>query len=274
MKLKVLCDNNTIIDRYYLGEPGIALLIEVDGKQILLDTGYSDVFLRNAHIMGIDLRELDFLAISHGHDDHTGGLSSLLKYYEASHMQKTVELVAHPGSFATKVSHGREIGLNLREFALTAYFKLNKTKEPFQLTDRLTYLGEIPRRNDFENKIPIGSVQNAQGQWVPDFLADDTALAYRSDEGLVIITGCSHSGICNIIEHAKTLCGETRIADVIGGFHLLDTPPDLMARTLQYLSAQSIRCMHPCHCTDLQAKIALSKVLRVEETGVGAVYTY
>lgn len=274
MKLTVLCDNNTIIDRYYLGEPGIALLIEDAGKKILLDTGYSDVFLHNAHIMGIDLKDLDFLAISHGHDDHTGGLASLLKYYEAAQMQKKVELVAHPEAFETKVCHGREIGLNLKEFALTAYFRLNKTKEPFHLTDRLVYLGEIQRRNDFENKISIGSVRNAQGEWVPDFLADDTALAYRSDEGLVIITGCSHSGICNIIEQAKILCGETRIADVIGGFHLLDTPPALMAQTLQYLSAQSIRCMHPCHCTDLQAKIALSKVLKVEDTGVGAVYTY
>lgn len=274
MKLTVLCDNNTIIDRYYLGEPGVSFLIEDAGKKILLDTGYSDVFLHNAHIMGIDLKGLDFLTISHGHDDHTGGLASLLKYYEASHMQKKVDLVAHPDAFETKVSHEREIGLNLKEFALTAYFKLNKTKEPFQLTDRLLYLGEIPRQNAFENKIPIGSVQNSQGQWVPDWLADDTALAYRSDEGLVIITGCSHSGICNIIEHAKTLCGETRIADVIGGFHLLDAPSALMTQTLQYLSAQSIRCMHPCHCTDLKAKIALSKILRVEDTGVGAVYTY
>lgn len=274
MQLTVLCDNNTLIDQYFLGEPGFSLLIEDAGQKILLDTGYSNVFLSNAQLMGIDLKELDTLVISHGHDDHTGGLASLLKYYEASQMAKKVKLIAHPQAFETKISHGREIGLNLKESALDGYFCVHKAKAPCYLTENLLYLGQIPRSNHFENKTAIGFCGDGQGGLTPDRMLDDTALVYKSTQGLVILTGCSHSGICNIIQYAKELCGEQPIADVIGGFHLLDTEKSLMDQTLAYLSAQNIAKMHPCHCTDLQAKLALSRVLPVEEIGVSSRCTY
>lgn len=75
MKLTVLVDNNTYIDQYYLGEPGVSYFIEDCGIRILFDTGYSDVYVRNAKKMGIDLSELDAVVLSHGHNDHTGGLA-------------------------------------------------------------------------------------------------------------------------------------------------------------------------------------------------------
>lgn len=74
MKLTVLTDNHTHIDQYYLGEPALCLHIETDGRKILLDTGYSDVCLRNSRAMGIDLRQVDTIVLSHGHNDHTRGL--------------------------------------------------------------------------------------------------------------------------------------------------------------------------------------------------------
>ena len=78
MKLKVLTDNYTYIDQYYLGEPGLSIYIEADGRRFLLDTGYSDVFLRNAVKMQINLKALDGIIFSHGHNDHTAGLPYLL----------------------------------------------------------------------------------------------------------------------------------------------------------------------------------------------------
>jgi metal-dependent hydrolase (beta-lactamase superfamily II) len=74
MKLSVLVDNNTLIDRYFLGEPALSFFIEEDDKRILFDTGYSDAFIRNAEKMRIDLRNLDWVALSHGHVDHTWGV--------------------------------------------------------------------------------------------------------------------------------------------------------------------------------------------------------
>ena len=74
LTLSILCDNNTLIDRYYYGEPGVSYYIEIDSARILFDTGYSDVFLKNAKLMDIDLSTITHLVISHGHDDHTNGL--------------------------------------------------------------------------------------------------------------------------------------------------------------------------------------------------------
>lgn len=73
MKLTVLVDNNTFVDEYLIGEPGVSYYIECDGKKILFDLGYSDVFLKNAQTLKIDLSDIDDLVISHGHNDHTWG---------------------------------------------------------------------------------------------------------------------------------------------------------------------------------------------------------
>lgn len=274
MKVTILCDNNTTIDRYFLGEPAFSALIEEDDQKILMDTGYSDIFIHNAQLLGLEIKEIDSLIFSHGHDDHTGGMGGLLKYYEATQMKKKVDLIAHEKAFESKISQGREIGLNLRESALEGYFNVKKINEPFQLTENLVYLGEIPRRNDFENKITFGVTKGANGELEPDYIIDDTSLVYKTDEGLVIVTGCCHAGICNTIEYAKEVCGDDRIVDVIGGFHLLNVDPAVMEQILNYLSRQKISAMHPCHCTDVKAKISLARVVEVEDLGVGDSFEY
>ncbi|MFR8652958.1 MBL fold metallo-hydrolase [Megamonas funiformis] len=90
--LNVLVDNNTFIDKYFLGEPALSYFIELDNKKILFDTGYSDIFLTNANKMNISLANLDYIVLSHGHSDYTGGLKSLLHKYN---LEKT-KLIAHP----------------------------------------------------------------------------------------------------------------------------------------------------------------------------------
>ena len=100
MKLTVLIDNNTLIDRYFLGEPGVSYLIEDEGKKVLFDVGYSDAFITNARKLSIDLLDVDFVVLSHSHLDHTWGLIPLLRLYtegiiEKLHVKKPA-LVAHP----------------------------------------------------------------------------------------------------------------------------------------------------------------------------------
>ena len=90
MKLVVLADNNTYIDQYYLAEPALSIYIENGGKKYLFDTVYSDVYLKNAAKLGIDLESLDAVIISHGHNDHTGGLAFYPK------RQNKPLLIAHP----------------------------------------------------------------------------------------------------------------------------------------------------------------------------------
>ena len=112
------------------------------------------------------------------------------------------------------------------------------------------------------------------GREVDDFLLDDTALAYKSPKGLVIITGCSHSGICNIVEYARKVCGDGRVVDITGGFHLLDPNREQLQGTMAYFEALNPNCVHACHCTDLASKIALSGVVPVKEVGVGLALEY
>ena len=108
MKLKVLEDNNTFIDMYYLGEPAVSYYIEDGNDRILFDVGYSDAFIKNAEKMNINLREVNKLVISHGHDDHTGGL----KYF--FNENRNVDLISHPESFNYKEDNtGLYIGTSL-----------------------------------------------------------------------------------------------------------------------------------------------------------------
>ncbi len=141
------------------------------------------------------------------------------------------------------------------------------------MTERLLFLGEIERGNDFEAKRPIGRVVVGREEQ-PDYLLDDTALAYQSPEGLIIITGCSHAGICNIVEHAKRRCGDDRIIDIIGGFHLLEPSAEQLEGTVAYMRSLEPGSVHACHCTDLSSKIALSKVVNLKEVGVGLALGY
>jgi 7,8-dihydropterin-6-yl-methyl-4-(beta-D-ribofuranosyl)aminobenzene 5'-phosphate synthase len=274
MKLTVLCDNNSLIDRYLLAEPGLSLYLEVDGKTVLLDAGYSDVFLHNARRLGVDLLELDELVLSHGHMDHTWGLDPLMRLYIEAAIEglrlRRPRLSAHPDCFHTRsVDHLPEIGTLHCIPKLTEQFMLNLTPEPFKLTDSLHFLGAIPRRFGFEGMQPMGELRQS-GLEVPDMIPDDTALACETAQGLVVITGCAHAGICNTVEHAREVTGVEQVVDIIGGTHLLDASQERLEKTADYLQKLNLKDFHPCHCTDLQAKIAFAKAgLPVSEVGVG-----
>jgi len=278
MKLTVLIDNNTLIDRYFLGEPGVSYLIEDESKQILFDVGYSNAFIINAQKLNINLLQSDVIVLSHGHLDHTWGLDPLLKLYTEAKIEslpcKHSKLIAHPAIFQSRSLDGlNEIGCTIPQSKLERHFEIKLQKEPLWLTNKLVFLGEIERSNDFENKTPMGNI-HIDGKTKPDYLLDDTALAYKGKEGLVIITGCSHSGICNIIEYAKKVCKEDKIVDVIGGFHLMKPSEKQMLGTLNYFEKVKAKKIHACHCVDLDSKIALSKVANLKEVGVGLSIKY
>jgi len=265
MKLKVLVENNTYIDVDAMGEPGVCFYIEDCGKKLLLDTAITGLYRKNAQFFGVDLSGVTAVVISHGHYDHTNGLKDLMDQPYA----ENIELIAHPDAFVHKqLESGLDIGSAVTRAELEKVFRLTLTKEPYWLTDRLVYLGEIPRIFDFENREPINLMQDAAGGLVPDPLIDDTALAYKGEAGTYVITGCSHSGICNIIEQAKRVCGDDRVAGVIGGFHLFGVTEQLAA-TIDYLASQNIGLLAPCHCVNFPAKAAIHSRLPVEEVAVG-----
>lgn len=280
MKLTVLVDNNTLIDRYFIGEPGLSYLIEDEGTNILFDVGYSDAFLKNAGAMGLSLLDIDSVVLSHSHLDHTWGLVPLIKYYTEAAIEKRPfkrpAIVTHPMAFhSRRCDDIMEFGSMISKESLSRHFEMKLSKEPVHLTDKLVFLGEIERNNDFEARTSIGKVvMGPDGNEEDDFMDEDSAMVYKSSRGLVVITGCSHSGICNIVEQAKKVCREERIADIIGGFHLQEAPQDVLAGTLEYMKKINPEKIHACHCTDLPAKIALAGVADLKEVGVGLTIEY
>lgn len=164
--------------------------------------------------------------------------------------------------------------MNHNALCFDYFFNIVSSTHPLKLSEDITFLGQIPRLNHFEAQNPIGHTHNHDGELTADYVIDDSAMAIKTKDGLVIVTGCSHAGICNIIEHAKSVTGESKIASVIGGFHLLNADESLLSETGKYLSALSATTLYPSHCTDLAAKIHLSRYVDLKETGVGLTLTF
>jgi len=275
LTLTVLTDNNTLTDGYFTGEPGLSFLLRTAGKKILFDTGYSGVFMANAEKMGIDLRDLDVVALSHGHLDHTWGLATLIRLLTESKIEgrahRVPELIAHPLCFCPKEKLPlQNNGSMLDETEVRRQFPVNLSQSPVWITDDLVFLGEIPRKFSFEQTDPgKRRIRYPDGRTEPDQLLDDSALAFRSSAGLVIITGCSHAGVCNITEYAREVCGEQRVVAIIGGLHLLTPTPSRLQETGEYLKQLQLQALYACHCTSLSSKIALARYCPMQEVGVG-----
>lgn len=220
----------------FASEHGLSFLIEVDQKKILFDTGASNLFIRSAAKLGIDLEEVDRIVLSHGHWDHGNGL----EYMEG----KT--LVCHPDCFVkrSRKKGDGQLGLSLSEKEMGERFNLETFRKPIQLSKHSWFLGEIPRKNNFEAK----STKYVLEDGSEDFIMDDSGLAVITDKGLVVISGCAHSGICNMIEHARRVTGISKVAGVIGGFHLTDDN-NQTKKTIAYLEKLEVPQVIPSHCT-------------------------
>ncbi|MBP2134279.1 7,8-dihydropterin-6-yl-methyl-4-(beta-D-ribofuranosyl)aminobenzene 5'-phosphate synthase [Methanomicrobium sp. W14] len=276
MKLTFLCDNSTLTDVYLTGEPALSFYIEDCGKKILFDAGYSDVFIKNAEKLGIDLLSLDFIVLSHGHCDHTGGLEFLKKMFEEAEINgfshKRPVLVAHPLVFRSIYEEGfGEIGSPLKKEDAKAFCELKLSRNPVRITENLVFLGEIRESCEFEEPHSAGVSVADSGEVLPDFQPDDSALVFSGKNGLCVITGCSHKGICSILKQAGKVSGRDDYFCVIGGFHLLEAEKERLYETGKFLGNAGISFIYPCHCTDFKAKAALSKFVEVKEAGCGLV---
>jgi 7,8-dihydropterin-6-yl-methyl-4-(beta-D-ribofuranosyl)aminobenzene 5'-phosphate synthase len=240
----------------FIGEWGLSMLVEVDGMKILVDSGWGFSAAYNAQLLGIDLDGIDIVVLSHGHRDHTGGLPDILK-----RRKKPVDVIAHPDIFTCKYTRfetGDEYsGIPYaREYleSLGARFKLSK--DPVRIASRVTTTGEIPVTNDFEIPEQNLLVKDDRGVRI-DPLNDDQSLIIDSEEGLIIITGCAHSGIINTIRHARKITGRDSVYAIIGGTHLFRAPAERIALTIDALKENGPRKLGVSHCTGFQASAAL-----------------
>lgn len=271
LRISALVENGAAIGRYLFAEPGLSLWLECGGKRILFDAGYSGVFLDNARIMGIDAAAPDAVVLSHGHSDHTWGLCAMIRERAARGLTDRPPLFCHPGAFGRRRLRGLDAGMLVSPDVLGSFFELRPSREPAEVAENLYWLGEIEAA-----VTPRGTVGERLegGAWRPDDCRDDSALVYDGADGLVIITGCSHSGICNIVERAKRVTGRGVIADVVGGFHLRSGSDAEVRPVLDYFEKAAPRALHACHCTCSAARAALSARFAFEEMCSGSVLEY
>lgn len=259
MKLSVLTEN--VASGYFKAEFGLSYLIEHDDETILFDTGHSDNFLRNAKRLNIDIDKVEIVVLSHGHWDHGNGL----KYI------KDKKLICHPNVFIKRYHRNENfhIGLKLSYNELNNRFKIITSKEPYYISEKIIFLGEIPRLNSFESQ----TTPFVDEKGNDDFIPDDSALAVIDDDNLIVVSGCSHSGICNIVEYAKKVTGLDRIRVVMGGFHLA-LNNDQTKQTVNYFKNQKVKYLLPSHCTKLPALSAFYNEFKINQVTTGMVFNF
>jgi len=254
MKITILSEN--VAGGKFFAEHGLSYLVESDNQTILWDTGHSDIFLQNAKMLNIDFDKVDTIALSHGHWDHGNGLKYL----------KDKKLITHPGSFIKRFRKGgnENIGLDLSYEELEKRFTIIKSKEPYSISDRILFLGEIPRLNSFESK----TTTFVDEELNDDFIIDDSALAIIEGNELIVVSGCSHAGICNIIEYAKKVTGINKVKAVFGGFHLKVIDRQTK-ETINYFKENKIEKIYPSHCTELPALTAFYNEFKIQQIKTG-----
>jgi len=256
----VLVDNTTHYEGPILAENGISLLIEAKSEdlstRILFDTGLTgDSLIQNAKELKIDLSAIDAIVISHNHYDHTGGLLKVLEK-----INKQTLIIMHPDVLKPKYAILPSLGIKKLTYTGPPFQwrkveekgLLVPSKNPLTIAENIMVTGEIPRTTEFEKVNGFYVIEN--GEFKKDLLLDDQALILKMKSGLVVITGCGHSGIINTLRWGLKISGAENIHAVIGGFHLIDASQEKIEKTLRELKELNPDIIIPMHCTGFKAK--------------------
>ncbi|MDW8040139.1 MAG: MBL fold metallo-hydrolase [Nitrososphaerota archaeon] len=270
--------------RFPIAEHGLSMLIRLfcEGElhTVLFDTGISpNGAVLNAEGMGVNLKDVEAIVLSHGHYDHCGGLQSFVKAIG----RKDLPIIVHEDMFKTRGVADKDGSVRKHpDFPSENQIKpavFVKTKDPHLLAeDTILVTGEIPRKTDFEK----GYVQQRvllNGVWQPDpWVWDDRALAVDvKGKGLVVVSGCAHAGIINTVMYAKQITGVSKIHGVVGGFHLSGKDYEKrIDKTVDVLKQLNPEIVVPMHCTGWRAAFAIAEAMPMAFVwnSVGNLYTF
>jgi 7,8-dihydropterin-6-yl-methyl-4-(beta-D-ribofuranosyl)aminobenzene 5'-phosphate synthase len=241
---------------------GLSVNAEVEAENecfsFLLDTGpSSEIVLRNAEILNVDLGKTKAVCLSHGHYDHTGGLVGVLK-----HINKRTLVIAHPKVFEPKLKFKpslTDIGAPFNQSEVEANGGIVLlSRNPISLMKDVSTTGEIERATSYEKVTGFWTI--SRERFMEDILVDDQSLIFKVDgKGLVIVSGCAHAGIVNTVVHSKKIMDVEKVYAVIGGFHLANAGKERIQLTVEELLATDPEIVCPCHCTGRKAIDALKK---------------
>jgi len=256
LRITALVANTVEPGKPLLGQHGLSLYVEADDLTLLWDTGASgNVLMHNFKKMGLDPSDVDAVALSHGHYDHTGGLKRFLQ------QRGPLDVFAHPAALEKKYAgdppNCRKIGIpfDRDELLRTGNFILRK--EPTEIAGGVWTTGEILRVEEDEGNNPRMKLKR-KGRYVTDEMLDDQALVIETAEGVVVLFGCAHAGVINTLSSIRDRIGRDRIIAVFGGLHLMGAEDDYLVRVADCLQTLEVKLMAIGHCTGFEATLFLS----------------
>jgi len=257
-RITILCEN-LVGKRVGSGEHGFSAFIETDKGNYLFDTGSGHSIVANSLILNKDLRSIRKIFLSHGHYDHTGGLPEVLK------LRGNIDVHAHPHVFLDRIAVLKENGKETKRFvgipfkkayleSLGANFIFNNNF--IEVEKGLFLTGEVPRKTPFEKPDPR-LFSEINGKTTQDIFLDDQSLILDTEKGLILILGCAHSGMINIINHVINKTGREKFYAILGGTHLDFLTPEQLEESIKSLKKMEIEKIGVSHCTGMRAAFRL-----------------
>ena len=257
VRITALMDDRGHGDGSLAPEHGLSLFVEYGGRRILFDCGATGSFLRNAEVLGADLRELDAVVLSHSHYDHAGGFPALTgqglgsrllftgpRFFEPKFSRDGDRFLDRSAGFGPELLE--EKGICRREIAGTA-----------EVFPGVYLFSGFPRIHDFET-VPRRFVRRTADGFVPDDFSDEIAMALAVEGGLVVLVGCSHPGILNMITHISREM-KAPIRGVFGGTHLVEADEGRIGDTVLGLRAMGLELLGLSHCSGDAAEEAIRR---------------
>ncbi len=275
--IRILCDNN-IAGTDYLGEHGFAALVTYQGASYLFDTGQGHTLPHNAAQSGARLADLRAVLLSHGHYDHTGGLTWVLEQTGA------IEVHAHPGVFTPhlaidpggRANPPRYVGCpQPREALEAAGARFVFHAHTAEIAPGLWFISGYARRRSQTPADGKLVLDGADGP-VPDPLVDDASLLIKTEAGPVLLLGCAHGGVLNILDHIRDCLGISRLQAVLGGTHLLFATTGQVRAVIDALEAFDVAQVGVSHCTGSEATTQLAQHFgeRFRRAAAGSVFRF
>ena len=270
MKFAFLIENKTDRDGL-VAEHGLSIYIEAHGRKILFDTGASDLFVKNAEKMNINLEEVEELIISHGHYDHTGGVPAFCE------INKIAPIYVHENAFYENFSLNENGERSMDSIPWTEHEcaeidpRIVRTSGVKWIDENIVISGTVPGIDGYEPTATFYRILE-DGSVIEDNMDHEQMLVIREPEGLYVFSGCSHRGVVPAIRYAREIFGGEKIAALVAGMHLYSADEEMRNKVVGQIIEEEIDIVMPVHCTGINAicdlKTALKDKCIVATTGM------